>query len=647
MSKRTTLLAFLVTLVAGAALAAAPGARYETKMVYDEKIQRMVLFGGSSALDSGTALTHDLGDTWEWNGQKWVERFITAGPLPRSSYSMVFDTTRQHTVMFGGKSGTNYLNDTWVYDGGPNGGTWSQINTPNSPPTRVLAGAAYDPLRDRVIIFGGTGLDSTLTAFPFLDTWEFDGTTWTQVASNGPNVVKPALVYDKARNKVIMVATDTALATHMYSYDPVAKSWSELKPSLLPDCANEGMLGYDTTRNVAVYTGGSCTNSAVTDSTFEWNGTTWTQIALNSDDGRAFGAAMAYDEAHQVMTLFGGFFTIARYQTYLYRGGGWLSTGTDQPVQRSLAVFASDPVDQVIWLFGGVSTGVALTDLWSYQDGHFTSVSSATSPTSCVSPMGTWDTDRNTLVIYCGSLGFVYEYVPSTNVWTAFAPKHNPATRSFGSLVYDQHLKKSVLFGGWDGSNYLDDTWQWTGLDWVQVTKNPPPSRSLQSMWYDPILQKTVIFGGLGRITTTDRLTRFDDMWSFDGTGWVQLTPATLPSTRYGASVAIDPHDGHTILFGGLQLTGPDTLQVQTYAADTWEWDGTTWKQLATDGTPDARENAPFAYDTQRNQFVMFAGYGGYYLSDLWTLTAPATPSDSFVWRPWADSTLRRRAAGR
>lgn len=643
MSKRTALLAFLVTLAAGAAFAAAPGARYETRMVYDQKVQRIVLFGGLTTVDTGTAKSYDLGDTWEWNGLKWIERFTPTAPSDRSSYMMVYDSNRQHTVLFGGKNGTTYLNDTWKYESG----TWSQINTPNMPPARVLGGGAFDPIRDRFIVYGGTGIDSAQKAFAYRDMWEFDGTTWTQVGDNGPDVAKPLLVYDRARNKVLMLATDTALATHMYSYDAGTKSWTELKPTLLPPCVNEGMVDYDTTRNIVVYTGGSCTTSTSVDETYEWDGTNWTKVALNSDDGRAFGAAMAYDAAHQVMVLYGGLFTVTRYQTYIYTGGGWLSTASSQPVPRSLALFVSDPASKFVWLYGGVTTGTSLIDMWQYQNGHFDPVASDSLPTSCGSPAGAWDSDRSRIVLFCGALGLTYEFHSDTNAWTSLSPKHVPANRSFTSLVYDQHLKKSVLFGGWDGSNFRDDTWVWDGTDWTQVTKNPPPSRELTSMWFDPTLQRTVIYGGLGRLTSTDRLTRYNDMWQFDGLGWVEIKPATLPGARYGARVAVDPRNGHAVLFGGLQLTGPDTLPVQTYAGDTWEWDGATWKQLITNGSPPARENAPFTFDPARNEFVMFGGYGGYYLSDIWSLTAPANSGDSWTWRPWADSPLRRRAAGR
>src|SRR5256885_6988526 len=104
MSKRTALLALLATLAAGAALAAVPGARYETRMVYDPKIQRTVLFGGLTAFDSGTAKAYDLGDTWEWNGQKWTQRYTPTAPSARSSYSMVYDSNRQRALLFGGKN---------------------------------------------------------------------------------------------------------------------------------------------------------------------------------------------------------------------------------------------------------------------------------------------------------------------------------------------------------------------------------------------------------------------------------------------------------------------------------------------------------------------------------------------------------------
>jgi hypothetical protein len=633
------LLALLVTLTAGTALAAAPGARFEARMVYDTKLQRIVLYGGITGLDAGTKLQYDLDDTWEWNGARWVQKFTPVSPGPRSSHSMVFDTNRQHTVLFGGKNGTVYTNETWVYASG----TWSKVNTPSSPDNRAIAGAAFDDLRDRMIVYGGTGLDSAQKAFTFRDTWEFDGTTWTKVGDNGPDVVKPILAYDRLRKQTIMLAVDTALATHMYLYDSAAHTWAEKKPTVVPACVNEGMMEYDTTRNLIVYTGGTCTDSLTTEDTYEWDGDNWTKVALISFAGRVFGGAMAYDQAHEVMTLYGGFYGSApRFQTYQYINPAWLSTGDTQPIPRSLFVFATDPENGAVWLYGGVASGNSQADLWKYQNGHFERIDGTDAPGTCSSPFGAYDSDRKKVVFWCGEQAATFEFDPAEAKWTAFTTKHIPLTRSFGSAVYDKHIKKTVLFGGYDFSsqNFRDDTWVWDGADWTQVKKDPPPSRELMSMWYDPTLQRTVIFGGVGRLTANDRVVRFNDMWQFDGTSWAEIKPAALPGTRYGAAVAVDPRNGHAFLFGGMLVTGPETAQVQSYAKDTWEWDGSTWKKIDTDGIPPARDNAGLAFDPVRNEFVMFGGWGGVYFSDIWLFSA------GNKWRPVPDSVLRRRSAG-
>jgi hypothetical protein len=38
-------------------------------------------------------------------------------------------------------------------------------------------------------------------------------------------------------------------------------------------------------------------------------------------------------------------------------------------------------------------------------------------------------------------------------------------------MVYDSHRDKILLFGGFDGSGYKGDTWQYDGNEWVQIHK--------------------------------------------------------------------------------------------------------------------------------------------------------------------------------
>ena len=58
-----------------------------------------------------------------------------------------------------------------------------------------LMGGGPKDLRELVVLFGGETSSET-----FADTWEWDGTTWTQRASSGPSArTNHAMAYDSAR----------------------------------------------------------------------------------------------------------------------------------------------------------------------------------------------------------------------------------------------------------------------------------------------------------------------------------------------------------------------------------------------------------------------------------------------------------------
>ncbi|MEA2328648.1 MAG: large repetitive protein [Thermoanaerobaculia bacterium] len=639
--KRGFFFSLLFLLAAGSAFAVTPTARYQARMVWDPALHRAVLFGGLTAIDAGTKLQYDLGDTWEWTGIRWLQVFPAHNPSARAAESMVFDSARNRVVIFGGRLGKLNLNDTWSFDGSD----WTEIKTAAAPSVREIAGAAYDSTRDRIVLFGGTHQTynadgKNLTETPLKDTWEFNGTNWTQILTDGPLVIKPILEYDPVRKQTIMLGVSESNVTVMYAWDPAAAKWNQLTPTVLPTCANEGAMTWQSSNNTILYTGGVCSTSLSTEETYEWDGTKWTKIELTSFAGPYVGSALTFDLDRQVAVLFGGAppSGVLVPSTYTYADKAWVGVGdAAYPVPRSLFTFVSDPVQKVIYLFGGVNDSSNFLDFWTYQNGTFRTLTS-NQPTDCTSPIGAYDTDRSKLVVLCAG-GATWEYDGAT--WTQFdANKTAPPGHRFGSIAYDQSLKKTVYFGGFDVNGlYLNQTWTYDGTVWTQVKKNPAPSRSLTSMWYDPILKKTVIYGGLGRLTSNDRLTRFSDMWTFDGIGWTQLKPDVTPGMRYGAEIAVDPKTGHAILFGGIRVDiDANNNQVQVYANDTWEWDGTTWKKITPARTPPARENAGFAFDPIRNELVMFGGYSGFYLSDLWSFA-------NGQWSQVTETLNRRRAA--
>ncbi len=632
--KRTFFLAYASIFFATSLFAINPSARYETRMVYDANSTHMILFGGITATDSATRKQYRLNDTWEWTGGRWIQRFPQHSPGKRSGHVMVFDSNRGQIFMFGGHDDTADLNDTWIYANSD----WTALNTPNSPPARVLPGAAFDPLRDRVVLVGGTQTSADgkkLT--PIHDTWEFDGTTWKQISSEGPDLNKPLLTYDAARNQVILLAMDAKSATQMYSYDAAAGKWNQVTPATLPPCVNEGMMTYQGSNQTVLYTGGVCANAVGGDETYEWDGTTWNKITLTASAIRLFGAAISYDDSRQLVTMFGGspVAGLPVADTWVYASKSWQTVfDPTRPGPRSLFTFTTDPVNNSIWMFGGVDEGTVFSDFWQYQNGEWSQITvTENAPAGCVTPTAAFDSDRNKLVVVCAA-SQVFEW--DGTAWKSFTTlKDVPPFHRFGSLTYDSTIKKTVLLGGFDGNNYLNETWTWDGASWSRQKRDPAPSRSLAAMWYDPNLKKTVIYGGIGRVTSQDRVTRYSDMWTFDGNGWTKLTPAgPTPGMRYGAQITVDPRTKHVLLFGGLRVdTVPpvppatEPVQVQVYADDMWEWDGSAWTELHPSVVPPARENGRMAYDPTRDEIVMFGGYAGYFLSDVWTYN-PTT------WKP-------------
>ena len=651
--KRFLLVCSLI-LAATPAVASTPSARYETRMAYDVAGRRAFLFGGLTATDTGTKQAYFLGDTWQWNGSRWSQMFPTLSPPARSAQVMVYDTMRNHVVLFGGRNSGGDLNDTWTFDGIE----WTQVNTPNSPPPRFLAGGTYDSVRDRVVMFGGT--HTTALATPttaattanIYDTWEFDGTTWRQIGGDGPHVAKPLLVYDEARNQVLMLGVNDKEATLMYAYDAVAGVWNELKPATLPSCVNEGVLLYDSANDVPVYTGGVCATSTTDNETLTWDGNNWTKIDVTSNAPRLFGSAAAFDIARGNIVQFGGTplggSPLSASYTFTKDTGFLAVSDSSVPGPRSLFAFVSDPVRNTIWLFGGIDEANTYDDLWQFQNGAWRQITvTDNAPASCLTPASAFDTDRQKMVILCAT-GSTFEW--DGKAWTAFPNlKTLPPPRRFSSMTYDQTLKKTVLFGGFSEPNYLDETWTWDGTQWQRVRNNPAPSRELAAMWWDPSLKKTVIYGGLGRLTSQDRIIRYDDMWTFDGSGWTQLKPASgTPGMRFGAQVAIDPRTNHVLLFGGIRVDtvapvppSKTATQIQVYTSDFWEWDGTAWTLRTTDGVPPARENGGLAFDPTMNVMVLYGGYAGHFLSDMWTLS-----ENHWRARPELGGGNRRRAVG-
>jgi hypothetical protein len=282
-----------------------PTARFGASLAVDPRRGAAVLVGG---YDSGP-----IDETWEWKDSIW-RRQSPATPLPpRLAHSSSFDG--RGVLVFGGRLNTDppvYLDDTWEWDGA----TWTEVGGGAAPTPRSDAALAYDPGRDRVVLFGGYGEAGRLD-----DTWEWDGATWAQrLPARAP---APrwghTLAYEPRRGVCLLFggASDDAYLDDTWEWDGAA--WTELAPPLRPDGRVYAGLAASLARGRLVLFGGGPIFGPTAE-TWEWDGA-WTEIAPEQAPLPRGNTAIAADPRGRGVLLFGGLFSTIRDDTWRFSYG--------------------------------------------------------------------------------------------------------------------------------------------------------------------------------------------------------------------------------------------------------------------------------------------------------------------------------------
>ncbi|MCD6386424.1 hypothetical protein J7M23_11700, partial [Candidatus Sumerlaeota bacterium] len=173
----------------------APSPRQYFAMAFCEATSTTILFGGSIP---GV----NYNDTWEYDGNNWRELFPATIPPEVFAPAMTYDNIRKRIVMWGGGMHTGYLLDTYEYYDGD----WHLVTTPQRPGARRGHRLAFDKKRGVVVMYGGEYYSPGTGATRLFDTWEYDGTNWTQIFTpHHPNASSwYAMAYDEKRQKIVL-----------------------------------------------------------------------------------------------------------------------------------------------------------------------------------------------------------------------------------------------------------------------------------------------------------------------------------------------------------------------------------------------------------------------------------------------------------
>ena len=314
---------------------------------------------------------------------------------------------------------------------------------------------------------------------------------------------------------------------------PGAPSYTLLSPVNAPMSRNgQAMAPFSVfRRHVAILYGGQWNLDFFAD-TWLWDGSNWTLLSPANNPGLLSQHAMAYDQLHGQIVLFGGVSgTTFEYtnQTWVFDGTNWqqMHPAVSPPARYGHAM-AYDPVHHNVVLFGGYGDYGEANDTW------------------------TWDGAN----------------------WTQASSQQSPSPRTGHSMVFDEAHGQMVLFGGFQSQpapTWFSDTWLWDGAAWHQALLSAPPApRFGHLLAYHPGFGAVVMIGGAGGKEVTDTSWNYDfrnETWMWTGQAWVQLFPANQPGPAYTLGASIDETGEGLTFHLGDALTcatrGPQTFVLE------------------------------------------------------------------------------------
>lgn len=465
---------------------------------------------------------------------------------------------------------------------------WSTLAVSSTAPEQeYLASIVYDPVRDRLLRFGGE------TETEALDVWALTlhgVPAWQQIESQRPSPRQRfghSTIYDPAHDRVILFGGA--------GYEP-------------------GVVGWVYHSDVWAFSLAS---------------NTWTALLPDSvGPGGREGHGALFDPAGDRMLLFGGHFDAGTRSFLndlweLSLGGTivWSELHPTGPVPGARSAFGTvyDPVRRRMLIHGGVNeqSGVEPDEVWALSlagPPAWTRITTADMPRGRSYPVDVYDPVEDRLLA-CGGGGYPQSSALSLSDpvrWDDVLPTRPlkaPGDRSGHIVVRDTRRDRFVVIGG--GFSPVDSSmWSFDadGPDhWMPMTASYLPTGPLS--WFN--LSPIAVYDSLGdRILLCDGSQAWSHPAAASGT-WTPLgppRPRDVLSLGWGAGLALDTRRNRLIMTGGLNDAG----HVQ-YETDPGIWSlslgaSAEWSRIGTMPQECGSVGHDSYYDPIGDRLVLFGG---------------------------------------
>lgn len=554
----------------------APSPRHGYVMEFDPTLGATVLFGGEDTY------SNPLGDTWEFLNGSWVNvsSDLLGAPSPRWGAGMVYDPALGELLLFGGRACAcgGFDADTWTFSARG----WQLLSPVHAPPATTARELVYDANDSYVL-----AVLATPSAPLYPQYWTFQNGDWTNrtgTVGGGPaGGLDFAVADDPDEGDVVFFGGNVGASCGSsvngyaltYTYSKGTFTNRTGSQNLTPDDAMgpQDSMDYDPNLGGVVMFGGMNAACERTNSTYLYRNGTWSNLSgvVGTSPVGRWDGRMVYDASFGGELLFGANEVAVGGSNYFINDTWGLPTGLGV---RGWAAPYVGPAPVTVSFTGATVRGTGpLTFQWSFGDASSNATTENTS--HLYMSNGTFQatlrvSDSAGEVAYGGVVIFFATVYRLGENWTniSAASPSAPTPRHGYALAYDPALGVTVLFGGENLSgNPMGDTWEFSHGGWTNVNATlpvTPAARWGAGVAYDPAVRALVLFGGRGGATTF-----YGDTWTFNASGWTELSPANAPPAGTAREMVYDSTDGYVLL---VLNPGTDLLYdaYWTFQAGTW-----------------------------------------------------------------------------
>ena len=564
-----------------------PLALDRTASVRDTRRDRMLMFGGEFR-------GQPLWDVFAVDNQA-VPQWSAVGllhsslhPDGRAGAYVAYDSKRDRLVIFGGIKRLTCLDDVWTLNlSGLS--DWTQLHPSGTAPTARSDGSAvYDPVGDRILVYGGQVQLSEREFDPTDELWELDlaTLTWRQPPASGslplPHVGHAAQ-WDAASGSMLIVGGWVADTTTPFLYDPVTETWTKLAPAGVPRRPTRSPIVYDSRRDRYLLFGGgsNAPDERDVDVLTLRPAPAWSSLPAHELPGTRFAATSVTDTKRDRLVYFGG--TQLGYLDSRYLSNVETVPFDDPLHPRPLEVAGVGPTprQETVGIYDPLRERAVFFGGWTYPSNYFTDV---------------W-----TL-----SLG-------DTPTWEEAHPAGDgPSGRRAHAAAYDPLRDRMLVFGGVDDDVVYDDLWaldlsgamRWERL--VPRNEGPGP-RFFMSTTYEPSRDALIVHGGRldsQSLGDTWRLRLADLTWERLDTGPYGNTIERHVASYDGKRDRLIVHGGWAIDYDVIWLNS-ETYTLPLHGDPKWTW---LQPELSDGRYPPAAGGQAEGYDERRDRLVVFGG---------------------------------------